>query len=111
LLYGASGKIVPFPKSRMMPYVELGGGYFNASAENLTVTHEGTTLIDNSMESASGPVFIMAAEWAVLSVNLVGLTVQIEAPRAAWEPKGLKAPGCHPKGTPGISLPLRLRSL
>jgi outer membrane protein W len=57
LLYGGSAKIVPFPKSRIIPYVEVGGGYFQASGEDLTVTHEGQTDLDNSMPDASGPVF------------------------------------------------------
>lgn len=58
VMYGGAAKIVPFPNSRMMPYVELGGGYFNASADNLTVNLQSTTLLDNSMEDSSGPVFL-----------------------------------------------------
>jgi hypothetical protein len=58
LLYGLSGKIVPFPKSRMTPYIELGGGYFNATGEDLTITQDGATVVSNSMESSSGPVFL-----------------------------------------------------
>jgi hypothetical protein len=56
--YGASAKVYPFPKSRLMPYVELGGGYFNSSGEDLTVTREGEVVQDNSMENASGPTFL-----------------------------------------------------
>jgi len=58
LFYGATAKIIPFPNSRMMPYVEVGGGYFQASGEDLTVSRNEQPLLVNSMEGASGPVFL-----------------------------------------------------
>ena len=58
LFYGASAKITPFPKSRMLPYIEVGGGGFQGSGEDLTVTQGGDEVLTNSMSSASGPAFL-----------------------------------------------------
>jgi hypothetical protein len=58
MLYGASLKYKPFPSSRLMPYVEIGGGYFQATADDLSVIHQSTVLLENSMPDASGPTFV-----------------------------------------------------
>jgi len=58
LFYGASAKISPFPNSRMLPYIEVGGGYFHSSGEDLTVSLNGERILVNSMEDASGPAFL-----------------------------------------------------
>ena len=63
LFYGVSAKINPFPNSRLMPYIEVGGGYFQSSGDDLTVTREGTGIytplsLTNSMADASGPAFL-----------------------------------------------------
>jgi len=62
LLYGGSAKIIPLPKSRIMPYVEIGGGYFQASGDDLEVMNSrtGELSFTNSMEDASGPVLQLA---------------------------------------------------
>lgn len=59
VLFGGSAKIVPFPNSRILPYVEVGGGYFQATAEDLSVilSASSDTLITYSTPDASGPVF------------------------------------------------------
>jgi hypothetical protein len=58
VFYGATAKIIPFPKSRMMPYIEVGGGAFRASGENLTVSRDEQTIISNTMSEANGPAFL-----------------------------------------------------
>jgi hypothetical protein len=58
LFYGASAKISPFPNSRLMPYVEVGGGYFQSSAEDLTVSRNEEPIQTNTMSDASGPAFL-----------------------------------------------------
>jgi hypothetical protein len=60
MLYGVSGKVIAVPDSRIMPFLELGGGYFQASGEDLKVTEDGQEIVNNSMEDASGPVFTIA---------------------------------------------------
>jgi hypothetical protein len=62
VLFGGSAKIVPFPNSRILPYVEVGGGYFRATAEDLSVVLSASsdTLVSYSMPDADGPVFTMA---------------------------------------------------
>ena len=56
VMYGVSVKVNPFPNSRMAPYIEIGGGAYQASADDLTVTEDGQVIIPNSMDDASGPV-------------------------------------------------------
>jgi hypothetical protein len=58
MLYGGSAKIIPFPKSRLMPYVEFGGGYFQASGDGLVVTQNEVPIHSNAMDDASGPAFL-----------------------------------------------------
>jgi opacity protein-like surface antigen len=59
-MYGASAKVIALPNSRIMPYLEVGGGYFTASGDDLIVTEDGAEIFSNSMEDASGPVFTIA---------------------------------------------------
>jgi hypothetical protein len=54
MYYGAGVRLIPFPNIRLMPYFEVGGGAFSATAENLEV--EGNILV-NSMDDVSGPAF------------------------------------------------------
>lgn len=65
LFFGGAAKIIPFPNSRIMPYIELGGGYFQASGDDLTVDREEQGVyppltLTNSMDDASGPAFMGA---------------------------------------------------
>jgi len=54
VMYGVSVKVNPFPNSRMAPYIEIGGGAYQATADDLTVTEDGQVIISNSMDDASG---------------------------------------------------------
>jgi hypothetical protein len=60
LLYGASARIVPLPNSRMNPFLEVGGGFFQASGEDVTVTLDNNPQFTNDMADASGPVLQLA---------------------------------------------------
>lgn len=62
MFFGGSAKIIPFPNSRIMPYLELGGGYFTATAEDLSLvlTSSSDTLVTYSMPDASGPAVTLA---------------------------------------------------
>lgn len=56
VMYGASIKVNPFPNSRMTPYIELGGGAYQASGDDLTVSQDGQPVLTNSMDDANGPL-------------------------------------------------------
>jgi opacity protein-like surface antigen len=56
LLFGGVAKILPLPNHRLAPFVEVGGGYFKASADNLQIA-EGF-IINNEMDDVSGPLFV-----------------------------------------------------
>jgi hypothetical protein len=55
ILFGGLAKIIILPNSRLTPFVETGGGYFQATADNLEIVDGG---IDNEMEDVKGPTFL-----------------------------------------------------
>lgn len=56
-LYGGSVKFIPLPNSRITPIVEVGGGFFQATGEDLEVGE----VLTNTMEDANGPAFLVGA--------------------------------------------------
>lgn len=54
VMYGASAKVIAFPNSRMTPYIEIGGGAYQVTADDLTVSRDGEPVISNSMEGSNG---------------------------------------------------------
>jgi len=54
VMYGVSAKVIPLPNSRMTPYIEIGGGAYQATASDLTVSSDGEPIITNPMDGASG---------------------------------------------------------
>jgi len=54
LLYGGSVKVIPFPNSQVMPFVEVGGGAYRATASDLELED----VLTNEMEDANGPVLL-----------------------------------------------------
>lgn len=54
IFYGGSVKLIPFPNSRMYPYLDIGGGYFEATADNLDVTQAEHVIQSNSMKDVNG---------------------------------------------------------
>ena len=54
--YGAAAKFYPIPNSRILPTLTLGGGLFEATAEQLVVGTSPPHV--NTMENSSGPAFL-----------------------------------------------------
>ncbi len=65
LWYGAAVKYYPLPNSRIMPTVTVGGGMFQATAEDLVL--ESAPPLVNEMEDSDGPAFLvgLGMEYAV----------------------------------------------
>jgi len=65
LWYGAAVKYYPLPNSRIMPTVTVGGGLFQATAEDLVL--ESSPPLVNEMEDSDGPAFLvgLGMEYAI----------------------------------------------